>query len=1211
MQVRKLAAWAAMGALVLAAAAAHGQEITGGISGTVTENGKPAAGATVTVTNAATGVSTTTTSGPDGFYTVRNLPPGGPYKVSVTATDKTASTEQVDQVPIGAPYDLDIALGGGAVSEVTVTAAPTVRNATIATGPRTTFSAKDIATLPSFARDLHDLVRLNPFVTVDEANSNALIIAGENNHFNTIYLDGVRQSDDFGLNNDGYPTQRSPFSLTIIQSLNIEIAPYDVQYGDFEGGILNIVTKSGTNQFHGSVDYEYDSNFDSGKTIGVQDNSVLGDTKQETVTTRFRDEDSSITLGGPIWPDHLFFFFGYDKYQSLGSSTYVPSDVAGTNIVTGVTSAEATTTQTILSTSLGTAIPNLATLVPGATSGTGYGYNPLGYGGSAPELNTDYFGKIDWYITDKQHLWFSYQQTDGNQYNTPDASISGKGELNLASSDYVYAQDLDAYVVDLTSNWTDDLATEAEVTYRDVESPTQLLAGPFSNFLIKIPTEGEIDLGPDQSRQANNLGVKDWQAQLRAHYTIGDNVITAGYAWEQLTEFDLFVQEADGDYTFSNTCGPGKGLPDGEFINLADHIACNLTYQNTVDNNPLAAATSAVDYTNTVYAEDEWHVSPELTVTGGLRFEAYSSPSRPLADPRFQAQYGFSNTGTINGENVLMPRAGFNWKPDPTLTVTGGFGLFSGGNPGVYTYNSFDTTGNLLGLVSYSCTAVNCGQSGTAGVQSSALTSSGATKGTPALIDVTGSSIPTAIQTDVTTSANYGTGNTNSVDPHFQPPSVWKGSLSVVKTVDFSDMSGRFAAMKWLGDNWRLHGDLLLTKTQNGVEWVDLFEEQNQLNATTAAALGIASPDGLAPDGRPLFNPDRYSQIVPLTGVNGVPAEIRPAGGYDIELTDTHKGDSMLWAIGVGKRLPWGLDVDYTFTSQHVQDVTGATSSVASSNYKDNMFADPNNLSLSTSNYQILWEHRLSFDFEHNFISDLKTAFRVFAYERAGLPFSYVFCTTASSTCATGASGNGVAEANGAPVEELFGQFETGVSNQLLYVPKTVNGQVTATSDPAVTYGPGFNVAQFNAFLQSSGLIKYAGEIAPRNGFHSNAYGTGDIQISQELPAFFPHDAKGEIYLDIINFPNLLNKSWGIDNEVGFPYEYAPVVAYNCQWSGQTFNAGTANAVTMPACAAGKGNFYQYNVFRPPASNNATTIQTPAFPPVSTWVLKFGIRYKF
>src|SRR5215469_14000989 len=264
MRLRTLAASAAFCALVLAAAA-QAQEITGGVAGTVTENGKAIAGADVTVTNLATGVAVATTSGAGGFYTVRNLPPGGPYSVTVTAPDKSTDTQKIDEVAIGAPYSLDFALGAPSASEVLVTAAPVVRGASIATGPRTTFTAKDIGTLPSFARDLHDLVRLNPFVTIDQANSNSLIVAGTNNHFNTIYVDGVRQSDDFGLNNNGYPTQRSPFSLTIIQAVNLEIAPYDVQYGDFEGGILNIVTKSGGNTFHGSAAYEYDSNVLSGK----------------------------------------------------------------------------------------------------------------------------------------------------------------------------------------------------------------------------------------------------------------------------------------------------------------------------------------------------------------------------------------------------------------------------------------------------------------------------------------------------------------------------------------------------------------------------------------------------------------------------------------------------------------------------------------------------------------------------------------------------------------------------------------------------------------------------------------------------------------------------------------------------------------------------------------------------------------------------------
>src|SRR5581483_4259043 len=374
--------------------------------------------------------------------------------VTITAPDNTSETDTVGTVPIGAPVQLDVALGQTA-AEVTVTASPVVKNLTVATGPRTVITSRDIQELPSFARDLHDLVRLNPFVTIDEANSNSLIIAGTNNHFNTIYLDGTRQSDDFGLNNNGYPTQRSPFSLGIVQSMNLEVAPYDVQYGNFQGGIINVVTKSGTNTFHGSVQYEYDSSSVSGKFIGPDAiyAGVRGlqppNAQPRKVTTVFQDEDSQFTIGGPLWPDKLFFFFGYDKFQGTGASSFVPSDVAGANPIPGVTPSDVNTVQNILKTM--------------------YGYDPLNYGGTAPLLNTDYFAKLDWYINDKHHFWFSFQDTEGTSYNTPDASVGSK-ELNLASSDYVFAQNMTAYTADLTSNWTNNLATEVEFTYRDVES---------------------------------------------------------------------------------------------------------------------------------------------------------------------------------------------------------------------------------------------------------------------------------------------------------------------------------------------------------------------------------------------------------------------------------------------------------------------------------------------------------------------------------------------------------------------------------------------------------------------------------------------------------------------------------------------------------------------------------------------------------------------
>ncbi|HEY1751626.1 MAG TPA: TonB-dependent receptor [Caulobacteraceae bacterium] len=1219
MLIRQLAAGVALGALALAASGACAQEITGGVAGHVTENGKPVAGAQVQVTNVGTGITTRTQTSDSGFYTVRNLPPGGPYKVVATAPDHETSTQEVDQVPIGAPASVDFTLGA-TVSEVTVTAAPVVKNLTLATGPRTVLTSGDIQQLPSFARDLHDLVRLNPFVTIDEANSNALIIAGTNNHFNTIYLDGVRQSDDFGLNNNGYPTQRTPFSLTVIQSLNLEVAPYDVQYGDFEGGIINVVTKSGSNQFHGTADYEYDSSSEYGHFIGpgalfagVQGYAPSRIAARQ-VNTTFKDQDSSVTIGGPLWPDHLFFFFGYDRFVGTGGSTFVPSDVAGANPIPGVTQANVTQIQGIFNSS---------------TASGGYNYNPLNFGGTAPVVNTEYFGKLDWYITDKQHLWFSYQQTQGTQYNTPDGSVSFK-ELNLASNDYVQAQNLNAYTGDLTSQWTPNLATELEYTYRDVASPTEIVGGPFANVLVQFPTGGEIVLGPDISRQANNLGVRDLQFQGRAHWTAGDHVVTGGYSWEKLGEFDLFVQDATGALTFSNACGPGRGQLDGVITNLTQHVACRLTYQNAFDNNPNTAAATVFNFTNTAYLEDEWHVLPDLTVTGGVRYERYSTSQSPLLNPRFVTQYGFANNGTINGEDIWMPRLGFNWRPTPDTTVTGGIGLFSGGNPGVYTYDSYDNPGNLLGIHTYSCTTVDCA------IQPSALTAAG----TSALIGVTGSSIPKDVQADITNSANLGTGNVNALDPHFKPPSEWKASFSVQHSFDFHDFDKYLNGLGWFGDGWRAHADFLASKTVDAVMWQDLWEEQYQLNGAQAALLGIASPNGTAPDGRPLFNPNRYtcgapspaqpSGASPICDVFGRPVTTSGAltgvkntsrtSGNDIELIDTSKGYGVIWALGLEKRFPWGLDVDYTYTGEKVMDVNPATSSVANSNYINNITADPNHPALATSNYQIQFENRVSVTYRHKFFGDNNTTIRLFFYNRAGLPFSYAFCPTASSTCESGAI-NGAAAPSGANFDELFGQASASTQHQLLYVPSAAGGNVTLTSDPRVTYQPGFNITSFNDFLHTSGLIKYAGSIAPRNAFHSSDVNTGDVQFSQELPALFPRGAKGEVYLDVINVLNLINRNWGIDNQVGFPYVFAPVAALNCQWSGLVLDG-----VVMPACSKGRGNYYQYGIpatnspsggangLRLPvngASNQFSTVQTLANPPVPTWVLKLGIRYKF
>jgi hypothetical protein len=497
-----------------------------------------------------------------------------------------------------------------------------------------------------------------------------------------------------------------------------------------------------------------------------------------------------------------------------------------------------------------------------------------------------------------------------------------------------------------------------------------------------------------------------------------------------------------------------------------------------------------------------------------------------------------------------MPRIGFNWRPDPTWNISGGFGLFSGGNPTVYFYDSFDNPGNLLGSVTFNCatpTTTTC---------STALSNVNITK------------VGAAATAANTASANAGTGVVNAVDPNFQVPSDWKTSISIAKTLNFADYNWAGKVGKFVGNDWRVHFDDVYSVTKDGVQWVDL--------------LGEANVSGTAPDGRPEFNVARFSNTT---------------APYDIELKNTHKGWGNVVAVGFGKSWPNGWDFDLTYTHEDVKEVSPATSSVAVSNYRQSAFTDPNNPPLSTSDYNIDHEVKLSLNYEHKYFGDNNTSFRLFGDYRSGLPFSYTFqpAYPSGSTITSSSTGN---------FDETFGQFAllASTGGELMYVPKTdASGNVTATSDPKVTYASNFNINQFNQFLKSTGLIKYAGSISPRNAFLSSDYTRFDLEILQEFPAFLPGHAKGQFYVDLFNVGNLLDKNWGIIKQTGFPGVQEPVQAVNCQ-------ASVLKAAGLPAttCQAGTGNFYEYR----PGSPTTETLGGVTGG-VATWEIKLGIRYKF
>ena len=300
-------------------APAEAQVTTSEIRGTVTNDaGAAVSGATVTIRDTQTGLTRSTTTGATGVYGIRNLPIASSYTVSVSADDLQG--QQVDNVPLvlGDVTNLSFTLTADAdrtLDTIVVTASATDLIQT-AVGPNASFGLETLENAPTINRNITDVLRIDPRIYVDESRGdiNPVQCGGKNPRFNSLTLDGVRLNDGFGLNSNGYPTERQPFPFDAIEQVAVELAPFDVEYGGFTACNINAVTKSGTNEFHGSafVDYTSDS---------LQGDSLEG---RDVQANEFDEVRYGLQVAGPIVKDKLFFSVAYEKLEGSNVFTRGP-----------------------------------------------------------------------------------------------------------------------------------------------------------------------------------------------------------------------------------------------------------------------------------------------------------------------------------------------------------------------------------------------------------------------------------------------------------------------------------------------------------------------------------------------------------------------------------------------------------------------------------------------------------------------------------------------------------------------------------------------------------------------------------------------------------------------------------------------------------------------------------------------------------------------
>jgi hypothetical protein len=721
---------------------AFAQSITTSVlNGTVlTEQGQPVAGVPVVITHEPTASAYTASTRPDGTFAVRGLRPGGPYSVSVTATGyaATVSSDVFLDIDVGASVTIRLKTEDVVVLEkfsVTATAIDRLFDSN-QTGSGSYHDERDLRNLPTGDRSINSLARLDPRISYNrDPFDRAISVSGLSNRFNSIQVDGVSASDPFGLNANNTAAERNVVPLDSLEALSVNSSPFYARNAGFVGAQINAITKSGTNQFKGSVYYTYrDQDMVADELDGVP-----------RPLTDFKEETWGATLGGPILRNKLFFFLSYEKVDEVRVAP-TPTVMLDQATITQIVNA---------ATALGFAPGN-------ATPPTG-----------SQLTDENILAKIDWEINANHRANLRYQTVESSR-PTFQGFGTGAGQNNFSFDSHWYAQATKntSMIGQLISRWGDKLNTEISVSRSKYESmPINNTSQPQVQ-IQNIPVPGSsntafVTFGTELSRHSNILEVDTDTIELFASYELNDkHTLQGGVQYDSADIYNLFVQNSKGNYTFVS-------LP--EFLAVAANNNGTIRYRQYVYNQIIPGVNPAAEFGETnmgLFVNDAWRVSPNLKVDLGLRLDTAGLPNAVPFNQSFLTTFGVRNDNTYDGQKVFQPRVGFNWQPrfdDKRTTIRGGIGLFYGRAPRVWISNSYSNTGSNF-------------RNFTAGHGVSSPTTPIVAQGTlPPIVSANPDSQPTTGSTPPAQQVAF-------MNPDFELPSRWKANFAIERELGFMDL---------------------------------------------------------------------------------------------------------------------------------------------------------------------------------------------------------------------------------------------------------------------------------------------------------------------------------------------------------------------------------------------------------------------------------------
>lgn len=642
----------------------------------ISPDGNPVA-ATVTVTNTETGIARRVVAGDDGRYAVFALQVGGPYTVRAQAIGYRPQAKTGYVLAIGDIVTVDFTLESAPVqvSEVSVVAAATPIVDAQQPGLVSRVGRDQITSLPTNGRNFQDFVQLSPMVGVANPSKGAggqLSIGGGRIGGNNILMDGVGANGTF-FGGDARGSDRNPFAYSIeaVSEFQVESNSYDVTRGNYTGGVVNAVTRSGTNQLRGSI-------FEYRRSASLTHNDFL-----DREPTDFTSNQFGFWLGGPIIRDRLHFFVAVDRQQKDQPVFATDTSSLTAQINTGVA---------------GDSVARLLNILQ-----TTYGLNVAGLQGRVTTTvnETAIFARVDWQLSNRHQLSLRYNLTRFESAN--DRIVP----TDLSTNGGIFLDRGKSFVGALTSQFSNHLFNELRVQYAREPRPRPgnvympeirvSIRSEFRDSTGAIVATGSQTIrgGADPILHGNRIDENTTQIQDNLTYIRGNHTFKVGTDNSFYYFFDLFYNNGLGRYTFLSLADLENRAPDA-FIRTEP---------------PAGQLFPTADYHTrewAVYAQDQWQATPRLNLILGVRYDLTTFPDRGPANPALTRTFpDLDVSGAPRNRTDIAPRFGFTYdmSGDQTTIVRGGAGLYYGRSPSVLYANQVQNNG--LGVLSLSCTSAN------------------------------------------------------------------------------------------------------------------------------------------------------------------------------------------------------------------------------------------------------------------------------------------------------------------------------------------------------------------------------------------------------------------------------------------------------------------------------------------------------------------------